>query len=152
MHPCVPVASKRDIPHLNTINISHDSVAYIRSIFDTSVHTIGTTCFWGAIRNELSLLRWRCGRRTRDGTGAFCRPILFPAQPKQLAGSGHFRRLFESEAGYRSSIRVELRFKSNIANTVIETESFMKQAAALWSSAELDDLKDYSARNPPCRR
>ena len=27
-------------------------------------------------------------------------------------------------------------------NTVIETESFMKQAAALWSAAELDDLKD----------
>jgi mRNA-degrading endonuclease RelE of RelBE toxin-antitoxin system len=38
--------------------------------------------------------------------------------------------------------------KSNIGNTVIETESFIKQAAALWSSAELDDLKDYVARNP----
>ncbi len=37
---------------------------------------------------------------------------------------------------------------SNIGNTVIETESFIKQAAALWSSAELDDLKDYLARNP----
>ena len=35
-----------------------------------------------------------------------------------------------------------------IGNTVIETESFIKQAAALWSSAELDDLKDYLARNP----
>jgi hypothetical protein len=32
--------------------------------------------------------------------------------------------------------------KSNIGNTVIETESFMKQAAALWSAAELDDLKE----------
>jgi hypothetical protein len=44
--------------------------------------------------------------------------------------------------------------KSNIGNTVIETESFIKQAAALWSSAELDDLKDYVARRPqpPCRR
>jgi hypothetical protein len=30
--------------------------------------------------------------------------------------------------------------KSNIGNTVIETESFIKQAAALWSTAELDDL------------
>ena len=38
--------------------------------------------------------------------------------------------------------------KSNIGNTVIETESFIKQAAALWSAAELDDLKDYVARNP----
>jgi hypothetical protein len=38
--------------------------------------------------------------------------------------------------------------KSNIGNTVIETESFMNQAAALWSSAELDDLEDYVARNP----
>ena len=28
--------------------------------------------------------------------------------------------------------------KSNIGNTVIETESFIKQAAALWSEAELD--------------
>jgi hypothetical protein len=32
--------------------------------------------------------------------------------------------------------------KSNIGNTVIETESFIKQAAAIWSSAELDDLKE----------
>jgi hypothetical protein len=39
--------------------------------------------------------------------------------------------------------------RSNIGNTVIETDSFIKQAAAaLWSSAELDDLKDYVARNP----
>ena len=38
--------------------------------------------------------------------------------------------------------------KSNIGNTVIETESFIKQAAALWSATELDDLKDYVARNP----
>jgi hypothetical protein len=38
--------------------------------------------------------------------------------------------------------------KSNIGNTVIETESFIKQAAALWSVAELDDLKDYLARTP----
>jgi hypothetical protein len=38
--------------------------------------------------------------------------------------------------------------KSNIGNTVIETESFIKQADALWSAAELDDLKDYVARNP----
>jgi hypothetical protein len=38
--------------------------------------------------------------------------------------------------------------KSNIGSTVIETESFIKQAAALWSVAELDDLKDYLARNP----
>jgi hypothetical protein len=37
---------------------------------------------------------------------------------------------------------------SIIGNTVIETESFIKQAAALWSSAEPDDLKDYVARNP----
>jgi hypothetical protein len=40
------------------------------------------------------------------------------------------------------------RMGSNIGNTVIETESFIKQAAAIWSSAELDDLKDYLARNP----
>ena len=32
--------------------------------------------------------------------------------------------------------------KSNIGNTVIETESFMKQAAALWSAAELDEPKE----------
>ncbi len=32
-------------------------------------------------------------------------------------------------------------------NTVIETESFIKQAEAIWSAAELDDLKDYVARN-----
>ncbi len=38
--------------------------------------------------------------------------------------------------------------ESNIANSVIETESFVKQAAALWSDAELDELKDYLARNP----
>src|SRR3954453_19361044 len=38
--------------------------------------------------------------------------------------------------------------KSNIGHTVIETESFIKQAAALWSAAELDDLKDYVAGNP----
>jgi hypothetical protein len=38
--------------------------------------------------------------------------------------------------------------RSNIGNTVIETESFIKKAAALWSPAELDDLKDYVARNP----
>jgi hypothetical protein len=38
--------------------------------------------------------------------------------------------------------------KSNIGNTVIETESFIEQAEALWSAAELDDLKDYVARNP----
>ena len=38
--------------------------------------------------------------------------------------------------------------KSNIGNTVIETESFIKQAAALWSAAELDGLKDFVARNP----
>jgi len=38
--------------------------------------------------------------------------------------------------------------KSNIGNTVIETETFIKHAAALWSAAELDDLKDYVARNP----
>ena len=38
--------------------------------------------------------------------------------------------------------------KSNIGTTVVETESFIKQAAALWSAAELDDLKDYLARNP----
>ncbi len=31
--------------------------------------------------------------------------------------------------------------KSNIGNTVIETESFIKQAAALWSAAELDALR-----------
>jgi hypothetical protein len=38
--------------------------------------------------------------------------------------------------------------KSNIAITVIETESFVKQAEALWSEAELDDLKDFVARTP----
>jgi hypothetical protein len=38
--------------------------------------------------------------------------------------------------------------KSNIGNTVIETGSFIKQAAALWSENELDDHKDYVARNP----
>jgi len=38
--------------------------------------------------------------------------------------------------------------RSKIGNTVIETESFMKQAAALWSEAELDELNDYVARNP----
>jgi hypothetical protein len=37
---------------------------------------------------------------------------------------------------------------SNIGSTVIETESFIKQATALWSPAELDELKDYVARNP----
>jgi hypothetical protein len=58
-----------------TINISHDSVVYIRSFFDTSIGTIRTTCFWGAIRNELSLLHWRCGRRARGCAGAFCRLI-----------------------------------------------------------------------------
>ena len=42
--------------------------------------------------------------------------------------------------------------KSNIGNTIIETESFIKQPAVLWSAAELDDPKDYVARNPPCRR
>jgi len=38
--------------------------------------------------------------------------------------------------------------RSNIGNTVIETESFIRQATTLWSPAELDDLKDYVARNP----
>ncbi len=38
--------------------------------------------------------------------------------------------------------------KSKIGNTVIETESFIKQAAAIWSAAEIDDLKDHVARNP----
>jgi hypothetical protein len=38
--------------------------------------------------------------------------------------------------------------KSKIGDIVIETESFIKQAAALWSAAELDDLKDHVARNP----
>jgi hypothetical protein len=38
--------------------------------------------------------------------------------------------------------------KSNIGITVVETGSFIKQAAALWSATELDDLKDYVARNP----
>ena len=38
--------------------------------------------------------------------------------------------------------------KSNIGITVVETESFIKQAAALRSAAELDELKDYFARNP----
>ena len=37
--------------------------------------------------------------------------------------------------------------KSNIGNTVIETDSFIKHAAALWSAKELDDLKDHVARN-----
>jgi hypothetical protein len=36
----------------------------------------------------------------------------------------------------------------NIATTVIETESFIKQAEALWSEAELDDFKDFVARTP----
>jgi hypothetical protein len=44
---------------------------------------------------------------------------------------------------------VEKWVSGSIGNTVIETESFfIKQAAALWSAAELDDLKDYLARNP----
>jgi hypothetical protein len=38
--------------------------------------------------------------------------------------------------------------KSNVGNTVVETESFIKQAAALWSATEFDDVKDYVARNP----
>jgi hypothetical protein len=38
--------------------------------------------------------------------------------------------------------------KSNIAVTVVETPSFVKQAEALWSETELDDLKDYLARVP----
>ena len=38
--------------------------------------------------------------------------------------------------------------KSNIGNTVIETESFIKQAEVLWSAAELEELKDFVARNP----
>jgi hypothetical protein len=38
--------------------------------------------------------------------------------------------------------------KSNIGNTDVETESFIKQAGALWSATELDDLKDFVARNP----
>ena len=38
--------------------------------------------------------------------------------------------------------------KSNIGNAVMETESFIKQAAAVLSTAELDELKDYVARNP----
>ncbi len=38
--------------------------------------------------------------------------------------------------------------KSDIGTTVIETESFVKQAAAIWSPADLDQLKDYVARNP----
>ena len=38
--------------------------------------------------------------------------------------------------------------KSNLGITVIETESFIKQAEALWSAVELDNLKDYIARNP----
>jgi hypothetical protein len=37
---------------------------------------------------------------------------------------------------------------SNIGNTLIETESFIRQASALWSEAELNALKDYLARNP----
>jgi hypothetical protein len=40
-----------------------------------------------------------------------------------------------------------LQLKSNIGNTVIETESLMKQAAALWSPDELDELKDYKERS-----
>jgi hypothetical protein len=38
--------------------------------------------------------------------------------------------------------------KSNIAVTVVETESFLKQAESLWSETELDALKDFVARNP----
>jgi hypothetical protein len=37
---------------------------------------------------------------------------------------------------------------SNVGNTVVEMESFIMQAGALWSATELDDLKDYVARNP----
>ena len=37
---------------------------------------------------------------------------------------------------------------SNLGNTVIETESFVRQASALWSEAELNILKDYLAYNP----
>ena len=36
--------------------------------------------------------------------------------------------------------------KSNIGNTVIETESLIKQAAALWSSTELDDSQQKGKR------
>ena len=37
---------------------------------------------------------------------------------------------------------------SNLGNTVIETESFVRQASALWSEVELNILKDYLAYNP----
>lgn len=35
-----------------------------------------------------------------------------------------------------------------IGNTVVETASFIKHAAALWSEPEVDALKDYIAINP----
>jgi RelE toxin of RelE / RelB toxin-antitoxin system len=38
--------------------------------------------------------------------------------------------------------------KSNSAVTLVETQFFVKKAAALWSDAELDDLKDFVACNP----
>ena len=38
--------------------------------------------------------------------------------------------------------------RSNIPVTIIETESFIKQAERIWSEVELDDLKDFIARTP----
>ncbi|MBF0437362.1 MAG: type II toxin-antitoxin system RelE/ParE family toxin [Magnetococcales bacterium] len=35
-----------------------------------------------------------------------------------------------------------------IGNTVAETASFDRQAAALWSESEIDELKSYLAINP----
>jgi len=62
--------------------------------------------------------------------------------PKQLPGWGI--SLVSLKIGLVIYPRSEYScpMKSNIGNTVIETESFMKQAAALWSASELDDLKE----------
>lgn len=38
--------------------------------------------------------------------------------------------------------------ESRIRNTVVETPSFVKHAAALWSESEVDTLKDYVAMHP----
>lgn len=41
-----------------------------------------------------------------------------------------------------------LKMEHWIGNTIAETQAFIKQAASLWSEAEIDALKDHLAVNP----
>jgi hypothetical protein len=71
--------------------------------------------------------------------GIFKKPGMVLAAHMSGGGSG---------LAFYTLIAYKPHMEERIRNTIVETESFIKQATALWSESELEALKYHLALNP----